>query len=103
MVEKILELNRERTIFWTLLGSLLLSAGFYMYFINATIHNVLAYQNLENEASRLSLDIGSKEFRYITMRNTITLPLAYSMGFRETSTKTFISKKSTSQISYLYR
>ena len=103
MVERILELNREKTIFWALLGALFLSAGFYMYFINATIHNVLARQNLENEASKISLDIGNLEFQYINTRNSITLPLAYSMGFRETPVKAFISKSPKSQISYLPR
>ncbi len=101
MVEKVLELNREKTIFWTLLGVLFLCAGFYMYFINSTIHNIVARQNLENEVSKLTLTIGSLEFQYISLRNAVTLDLAYSLGFKEVTAKTFISKSANSQVSYL--
>ena len=101
MVEKVLELNREKTIFWTLLGILFLCAGFYMYFINSTIHNIVTRQNLESEASTLTLTIGSEEFKYISMRNGVTLGLAYSLGFKDITAKRFISKSASSQVSYV--
>lgn len=101
MVEKVLELNREKTIFWTLLGILFLCAGFYMYFINTTIHNIVTRQNLESESSKLTLAIGSEEFKYISMRNGVTLDLAYSLGFKDITAKRFISKSVNSQVSYL--
>ena len=101
MVEKVLQLNREKTIFWTLLGILFLCAGFYMYFINTTIHNTVSRQNLEKEASQLTLKIGSEEFKYITMRNGITLGLAYSLGFKDVEAKTFISRNNSSSVAYL--
>lgn len=83
MVEKVLELNREKTMFWTLIGALFIAMGFYMYFINTTIHNTVARQNLEAESSSLTLSIGNKEFQYISKRNNITLALAHSMGYKE--------------------
>ncbi len=96
--------NREKTIFWSLIGTLFLFAGLYMYFINSTIHNVVAKQNLETEASALTLAIGSQEFEYIHMRNTVTLPLAYSLGFKDVRNKTFISQnRAANQVSYLPR
>jgi hypothetical protein len=101
MVEKVLQINREKTIFWTLVGILLLCIGFYMYCINSTVHNVVARQNLETEASQLTLSIGSEEFKYISKRNSITLAMAKSLGFREVSAKTFISKDSANQVSFL--
>ena len=101
MVEKVLQLNREKTIFWTLLGVLFLCAGFYMYFINATIHNTVSRQNLEKEAATLSLKIGKEDFQYITMRNSITLPLAYSLGFKDISVKTFVQRNNSSSVAYV--
>jgi len=101
MKEKILELNTEKNIFWSLVGLLFLFSGFYMYSINATIHNVVQRQNLENNASQLALTIGSEEFKYISLRNEVTLPLAYSLGFKDAPAKTFISKKSSGYVSYL--
>ncbi len=103
MTEKVLQLNREKTLFWTLVGILFLCIGLYMYFINATVHNVVIRQNLESEASTLTLSIGSQEFKYISNRNAITLPLAYSLGFKDVSAKTFLSKTPSSQVSYLPR
>ncbi|MBA3733207.1 hypothetical protein H0W91_02400 [Patescibacteria group bacterium] len=101
MTEKILELNNGKTIFWSLVGVLLLSLAFYMYFINITIHNVVARQNLESEASTLTLSIGNQEFKYITLRNNITLPLALSMGFREMAMKTFVPKDPSTRVAFV--
>ena len=101
MVEKVLQLNREKTIFWTLIGALFLCASFYIYFINAAVHNTVTRQNLEKEAGQLTLKIGSEEFQYITMRNAINLPLAYSLGFKDVSAKTFISRNTLPSVAYL--
>ena len=101
MVEKVLQLNREKTIFWSLLGILFLLAGFYMYLINATVYNIVIRQNLESEASSLTLSIGSQEFEYMTKRNTVTLALAYSLGFKEAKVKSYISAKSSNTIAFL--
>ena len=103
MVEKVLQLNRGKTIFWTLLGIFFLCAGFYMYFINSTVHNVVTRQNMEKEAGQLALKIGSEEFQYITMRNAITLPLAYSLGFKNVSVKTFVSRDASPSVAYAPR
>ncbi len=103
MTEAILEkLNhREKTIFWSLLGVIFLLSGMYIYFINATIHNVVARQTFEKQASALTVSIGSEEFQYITLENAITLPLAYSLGFKDVTNKTFISEEGLNQVSFL--
>lgn len=103
MVEKVLQLNKEKTIFWSLLGALVLCAGFYMYCINVTVHNVVARQNLESESSSLTLSIGSQEFQYISKRNSITMALARELGFKDVSAKSFISKSAGTQVSFASR
>lgn len=103
MTEKVLQLNTEKTIFWSIVSLLLLSFGFYMYCINATVHNVVSRQNLEAEASALTLQIGNQEFQYISKRNSITLAMAHDMGFRDVSEKTFISDGSSREVSFLSR
>jgi hypothetical protein len=97
------QINNEKTIFWTLIGILFLCAGFYIYFIDTTIHNVVARQNLENEATSLTLSIGSQEFQYISKRNAVTLDLAYSMGFKDIAVKEYVSKKSPDSVAFLSR
>lgn len=101
MVEKVLHLNKEKAIFWALLGILLLFVGFYMYLIKGTINNIVLSQNLESEASTLSLAIGNQEFEYITERNSVTLALAHSMGFKDSQDKTFISRNPSTKVAYL--
>lgn len=102
MVEKVLEINREKTIFWTLLGVLLISALFYMYLINVTIRNTIATENFESENSSLTLKIGNKEFEYISKKNNITLALAYSLGFKESKVSEYVNNK-TSTVAFLSR
>ena len=99
MTEKILQLNREKNIFWTLVVMLFVFAIFYMYSINVTIRNVVARQNLENKVAELTLSIGNHEFQYITLRNTVTLPLAYSLGFKDVKERTYISRKTVGYVS----
>ena len=103
MVEQVLQINREKYIFWSLFGILFLCAGFYIYFINSTIHNTVSRQNLEKEASLLTLKIGSEEFKYITLRNTVTLPLAYSLGFADVSVNAFVSRTNNPSVAYAPR
>jgi hypothetical protein len=101
MTQNALQVNREKTIFWSLLLTLLLSIGFYMYLINTTVRNVVATQNLEAKISQLNLSISSKEFKYISDRNAVTLNLAYSMGFKDIESKTYIKEKSTKSVGVL--
>ena len=98
-----LYINREKTIFWGLLGAMFLSFGFYIYCINATIHNTVARQNFEAESSALSLKIGSQEFKYITKRNSVTLALAHSMGFKDAKVTSYVSRKDVSSVACLGR
>ena len=103
MVEKVLQFNKEKAIFWTLIGTLILCMGFYMYCIRSTVSNVVAREGLEAELSALTLSIGSKEFAYIAKRNGVTLDRAYSLGFKDAEIKTYISRKSGTEVALLPR
>ena len=101
MVEKVLQINREKYIFWTLIGILFVCAGFYIFCINTTVRNVVTRQKLENQTGQLILKIGNSEFQYIALKNKITLPIAYSLGFRDVLEKTFVSRESVSKVAYI--
>ena len=92
MTEKIIQLNTEKNIFWTLVGILFFCLCFYMYSINTTVRNVVLRQSLQNEISTLSLSNSNSEFQYIAEQNNITLDLAYSLGFKDVAQKIYISK-----------
>ncbi len=106
MVEKVLQLNTQistqKNIFWTLIGTILLLAGFYIYSINATIHNVVVRQNLENEASQLTLSLSNEEFKYISMKNGVTLEMAHSLGFKDAETNTFVGRGGDAAVAILH-
>ena len=101
MVEKVLQINREKTTFWALFGVLVLAIAFYMYCVNSTVHNTVARQDLEQEASKLSLNIGSEEFRYITKKNSVTIAMAKSLGYHETSPSQFIPRNPDTKVAFL--
>lgn len=101
MVEKVLQLNREKTIFWALLSILVLFVGFYVYFVRTTISNGVALEKLESEASSLSMSLGTKEFEYISKRNSVTLAMAHSLGFRDSQNKTYIPRNFSNKVAYL--
>ena len=101
MTEKLLQLNTEKNIFWTLVGILVLCAGFYMYSVTTTIHNVVAEQNLQTEASQITFKLSSEEFAYIGLENNITLAYAYSLGYKDATDKNFISLNPGTELSYL--
>ncbi len=103
MVEKVLQLNNEKIIFRVLLGVLIFSLAFYIFCIRATIHNVVARQNLESESSKLTLSIGNQEFEYIAKRNAVTLQLAYSLGFSDAQVKNYISQNPGTKVAFLTR
>jgi len=103
MTEKILRLDKEQVIFWGLVSVLFLCAGFYMYCINATVHNVVTRQNLEAEAAELALELGSEEFSYITKRNSITLDLAHTLGFKDVSEKQYVIRGEGTRFAFLQR
>ncbi len=100
MTERILQLNSEKRIFWGLLGALLLSACFYIYFINSTVHNVVLRQNLESELSQLSLSIGSQEFEYIAKKSSVTLETAYALGFKDTENKSYLARNPDTKVAF---
>ena len=39
----------------------------------------------------LTLSVADNEFQYINEENAVTLPLAYSLGFKDVNEKTYIS------------
>ena len=100
MVETVLQLNKEKYIFWTLVVATILCVAFYIFCINSTVRNVVSHKNLEDEGGQLNLSIGNLEFQYITMRNGVTLPLAYSLGFKNAETKAFVTRDSY-RVAYL--
>lgn len=90
-------------MFFVLATLLVIIFAVYVYLINKTVMNVVAREQTEQDIAQLSGTLGELEFKYITLKNIITLDLAYERGFQETSPKAFISRTTRpASLSYNY-
>lgn len=86
--------EHRKGIFWALAVVLVVLCGMYMYFINATVLNVVARERYENQIAEMTSKVSDLEFKNITLKNSITMDKASTLGFIETSNVTFISRDS---------
>ncbi len=81
-----------KIVFFSLAALLLTFFLLYAYLVNKTVMNVVARENAENDISELSTTIGTLESQYMTLKNSVTLDLAYSRGFKDATPSQFISR-----------
>jgi len=72
----------------------------YAYFVNQTIINVVAREKIEKDIADVSGEIGDTEFDYMTLRNNLTLDVAYAKGFKDTEVTAFVSPGKSLPITY---
>jgi hypothetical protein len=88
-----------RFVFWSF-GAL---AVLYVLILGNMVKNIIQRQNLEINARALSSEVGNLELSYLSLSNSIDLPLSYSLGFKEihptfTTRKTLGLKTSTPSV-----
>ena len=86
----------ERHAFMSTLVIVVLLSGLYIFLISASIFNVVARAETEQSIINLHSQIGELESDYLLRKNTITLILAYDLGFTDINEKTFVVRKSLS-------
>src|SRR3989338_1588607 len=95
VVEKAIESNTVRALtIWMLIGSSLLCALLYAYFVNKAIFQVVQTKHLISHNRTVSSDLNLLEQQYLGLQNTATLEKAHTLGLSETGTPLFISRKS---------
>ena len=90
-----LQAMSTKKLFFVLLTALILMFASYVYLVNKTIMNVVARERTEKTLSKLSTTIGGLEFKYITLKNNITLELAHAKGFQDSTNTTFLAKNAS--------
>lgn len=70
-----------------------MSFALYMYFLSASIVNVVMRQEIDLEIRNTNARIAELEARYSSAKNTITEDQATTYGFISTLSKTYVSKK----------
>lgn len=85
--------NLERKIFWYFTMCIIIFSGFYLYYVNRTIVNVVERQNIEKEIALINSRLGDLESSYLSLKNGISYDLALSKGFVKVSNEKYVSRK----------
>ncbi len=90
MKAKLLALQNEQNMFWTLVVAVVALCVVYIYFVKQTVLNIVARSNMEQQMAILHSKIADQEFKYTTLKNHIDINLAYSLGYKEVADAKFI-------------
>lgn len=83
----------EKKVFWYLVLLIVFCSGFYLYFVNGAIINVVERQKAEKEIAALSSRVNDLDSDYLTLNNKINLDYALSLGFSAVGKEKYVSRK----------
>jgi hypothetical protein len=89
----IINTHKER-LFTFLLIAILISGAMYGFLLKNTIDNVVEREKLSKETKSLLTNISDLETKYFSLKNDVTIDIAYSRGFKNPVNTEYISKKS---------
>jgi hypothetical protein len=81
---------RERIVI-SLVAIAIFFAGAYVFFVRSAIINVVARETVAKQIQTDSTAVSSLENQYFTLKSTITMDTATSLGFAPTTVSAFIS------------
>lgn len=85
--------------FWSLVSLCILLSALYIYAIVSTVGNTAVRENLEGENAILAAELGEMEFRYISMKNGVSIELARAHGFQEVTSPVYVSRVRSNSLS----
>ena len=98
IVSKAIESSMVRVLTtWTLLISCILCAFLYAYWINKAIFEAVQTKQITAAVSELSSDLNALQQKYLSLQNSATLAKARELGFSESDTPIFISRRPLGQ------
>jgi hypothetical protein len=83
--------GRERA-FWFLVGVSVLSLFIYFYAINAMARNTALRSHLEAHLADANSRLGTLEFAYIDLENSVTAEVASAYGFKEVRKPLYVTR-----------
>ncbi|KKW11676.1 MAG: hypothetical protein UY50_C0008G0002 [Parcubacteria group bacterium GW2011_GWA2_49_9] len=78
-------------VFWTLACFVLFATSLYVYLLNTTSENGARWGKVEKEISSRGANVSELESRYLSLKQSVTLKVAYAKGFEDVKTVRFIS------------
>ena len=89
----------QKRVFWTLITLSVCFIVAYMYFVGASIVNVVVREEIEQNIQRMRSAISEAETEYLRHRQEINATYAQRAGFVALSEKTYVVKKSVTVLS----
>jgi len=102
MKDKLKTISYESRVqfFWVLTGISVLSLFVYIYAVASTAKNIALSENLEEKITSVLSELEPLEFTYIELKNSVTLELANSLGFKEIKNPLYISRNEAPSLSF---
>ncbi len=85
----------EQKIFFGLLLLLVLLFTTYGFLVKNTVHNIVLRESFGKERASLVSHISDLNTNYITLKNAVTLEVAYEKGFMPSREPHFVSRQNT--------
>jgi hypothetical protein len=84
--------NLEQRLFWGLCTLCVIFMGLYVYFLSASVYNVVLRKEMSLEMSTVNTRISELESAFLQKNNDITMSMAEGMGFSpiDDSYKTYV-------------
>lgn len=86
----------ERKAFWYLVLIAVFFSGFYIYFVNGAIMNVVERQKIEKEIASINSRVSDLESSYLALNDKITVDYAMSIGFVKVAKEKYVYRKALS-------
>ena len=87
-------LNKNgKVLFWSFACLLLLLLTGYVYLINTTTQNGVRWGKTEQTIASLGAKVSELESRYLSLKQSVTLSMAYARGFEDVKAVKFISAR----------
>ncbi len=90
--------EHSKGMFWFLASSLLLMTVWYVYLVNTAAFNGVRWSKAEEGISSLGATVSELESSYLSLKQSVTLSLAYAKGFEDVKDVTFISTEKVGSV-----
>ncbi len=84
--------EEESRLFYVALSTFVIVAGAYMYFVSASVVNVVMRMEVDGDIRALTTKVGELEAAYIEKQHAVSSDIAGMRGFVMADTKIFIDK-----------
>jgi len=89
---KILVANKKTN--YLLLSFIFVTALFYVYFANTTVHTLSTLEKTKQHIQSLNIEVSELESKHLVVENSFSTEKALNLGFVEISNPIFIMKNS---------